>query len=64
MQLKRSQTLAAALVFAPFLSLPAVAAHNTVANPICPDNTANFNPTLPPSIDLPRGSRRRYSPPA
>ena len=55
MQLKRSQTLAAALVFAPFLSLSAVAANNTVANPICPDNTANFNPTLPPSIDLPPG---------
>jgi len=49
------QTLVTALVFAPFLSLPAVAANNTVANPICPDNTANFNPTLPPSIDLPPG---------
>jgi hypothetical protein len=55
MQLKRSQTLVAALAFAPFLSLPAVAANTTVANPICPDNTANFNPTLPPSIDLPPG---------
>jgi hypothetical protein len=26
-----------------------------VANPICTDNTANFNPTLPPSIVLPPG---------
>jgi len=47
--------LVAALVFAPFLSIPAIAANNVVANPICPDNTANFNPTLTPSIDLPPG---------
>ena len=55
MQVKQLLTFTAALAFAPFLSLPAVAANNTVANPICPDNTANFNPTLPPSIDLPPG---------
>ena len=55
MQLKRSQTLVAALAFAPFLSLPAVAANTTVANPICTDNTAFFDPTLSPSIDLPPG---------
>src|SRR5712672_244666 len=55
MEFKHSHALVAALVFAPFLSLPAVAANNTVSNPICPDNTANFNPTLPPSIDLPPG---------
>jgi hypothetical protein len=55
MELKHSYALVAALVSAPFLSLPAVAANNVVANPICPDNTANFNPTVPPSIDLPPG---------
>jgi glucose/arabinose dehydrogenase len=55
MEFKHSHALVTALVFAPFLSLPAVAANNTVSNPICPDNTANFNPTLPPSIDLPPG---------
>jgi len=42
-------------VLSALLALPAVAANNVVANPICPDNTANFNPTLPPSIDLPPG---------
>jgi hypothetical protein len=55
MQLKRSQSLVVALALAPFLSLPAVAANTTVANPICTDNTAFFDPTLPPSIDLPPG---------
>jgi len=58
MRRNRIQTLAGALVFAPFLSLPA-AANNVVANPStspqCMDNTANFNPTLPPSINLPPG---------
>jgi hypothetical protein len=55
MQVKRSLAFTAAFAAAPFLALPAVAANNVVANPICPDNTANFNPTLPPSIDLPPG---------
>jgi hypothetical protein len=55
MELKRLHAFTAALALAPFLSLPAVAANNVVANPICPDNTANFNPTLLPSIDLPPG---------
>src|SRR5260370_28635755 len=55
MERKHSHALVAALVSARFLSLPAVAANNVVANPICPDNTANFNPTVPPSIDLPPG---------
>jgi glucose/arabinose dehydrogenase len=53
------QALAAALAFSPILSLPAVAANNVVANPStspqCMANTANFNPTLPPSIVLPPG---------
>src|SRR5262252_4517881 len=55
MQVKRSLAFTAALAVTPFLSLTAVAANNIVANPICTDNTANFNPTLPPSIVLPPG---------
>jgi hypothetical protein len=55
MQVKRSLAFTAALTVTPLLSLTAVAANNIVANPICTDNTANFNPTLPPSIDLPPG---------
>ena len=55
MRRNRLQALAAALAFAPFLPLPAVEANNVVANPICTDNTANFNPTLSPSIVLPPG---------
>jgi len=55
MRLKRPLTLTAALAAASLLSLPSVAANNVVFNPICTDNTANFNPTLPPSIDLPPG---------
>src|SRR5689334_9610200 len=55
MQVKRSLAFTAALAVTPFLSLTANAANNVVANPICPDNTANFNPTLPPSIVLPPG---------
>jgi hypothetical protein len=55
MQVKRSLAFTAALAVTPFLSLSAVSANNIVANPICTDNTANFNPTLPPSIVLPSG---------
>jgi hypothetical protein len=55
MQVKRSLAFTAILAVTPFLSLSAVAANNIVANPICTDNTANFNPTLPPSIVLPSG---------
>src|SRR5262244_2625057 len=55
MQVKRSLAFTAALAVTPVLSLSAVAANNIVANPICTDNTANFNPTLPPSIVLPPG---------
>ena len=58
MQLKRLHALTAVFAVAPFLSLPTVA-NNVVANPStspqCMDNTANFNPTLPPSIVLPPG---------
>jgi hypothetical protein len=59
MRRNRSHTLIAALAFAPVLSLPVVAQGATVANPTplpqCMDNTAFFDPTLPPSIDLPPG---------
>src|SRR5262247_1222813 len=55
MQVKRSLAFTAALAVTPLLSLTEVAANNIVANPICTDNTANFNPTLPPSIVLPSG---------
>src|SRR5215813_10276812 len=55
MQVKRSLAFTAALAVTPFLSLTSVAANNIVANPICTDNTANFNPTLAPSIVLPSG---------
>lgn len=36
-------------------ALPVTAQAATVANPICPAETANFNPTLPPSINVPSG---------
>jgi hypothetical protein len=49
------QVLIAALAVAPILALPAVAEPKIVANPLCPDNTAFFDPTLPPSINLPDG---------
>ena len=57
MQVRRSLAFTAALAVTPLLSFTAVAANNIVANPICTDNTANFNPTLPPSIVLPSGFR-------
>ena len=47
MEVKRLHAVAAVCALAPLLPLPAVAANNVVANPICTDNTANFNPTLP-----------------
>jgi hypothetical protein len=59
MQPNRSYCLTAALAFAPLLALPAVAQAAIVANPTpspqCGDNTAFFNPTLPPNIVLPAG---------
>src|SRR6516162_6629650 len=55
MELNRLHAVAAACALAPLLPLPAVAANNVVFNPICTDNTANFNPTLTPSIVLPPG---------
>ncbi len=55
MQLKRSHTLTAVFAVAPFLALPAVAQAATVANPICPDNTALFNPDNGQDIVVPAG---------
>src|SRR3979411_970836 len=49
----RSITLKTTLASAPLLSFPAIA--EAASNPICPDNTAFFNPSLPPKIDLPAG---------
>jgi hypothetical protein len=57
MQLKRSHTLTAVFAVAPFLALPAVAQAATVANPICPDNTALFNPDNGQDIVVPAGFR-------
>jgi hypothetical protein len=59
MPLKRSHTLTAAFALAPLLGLPTVATAQIVANPStapdCMNNTAFFNPKLPPSINLPAG---------
>ena len=54
MQLKLSRSLAACSAVLPLLALPTVTQAQIVANPsTAPDgmnNTAFFNPTLPPSI--------------
>jgi hypothetical protein len=59
MQLKLSRSLAAWSAVLPLLALPIVAQAQIVANPStapdCMNNTAFFNPTLPPSINLPAG---------
>jgi glucose/arabinose dehydrogenase len=55
MQLKRSHTLIAGFAFAPLLALPTVAVAATVANPLCPNNTANFNPDNGKDIVVPDG---------
>jgi hypothetical protein len=55
MRQNRSRTLYAVVACAPFLALPSMAEAATVANPLCPDNTAFFDPTLPPGINLPPG---------
>src|SRR6266568_2818373 len=49
----RAQILTAAVAFATLLVSPAFG--QVVSNPLCPDNTAFFNPLLPPSIMLPAG---------
>ncbi len=50
-----SRSLTAAIAFAPFLSVPAVAEAATVANPLCPNNTAMFNPDNGKDIVVPEG---------
>src|SRR6516225_251002 len=59
MQLKRPAVVAAAFAVTPFFAVPSVGQAATVANPStspgCMMNTAFFNPTLPPSINLPPG---------
>ena len=58
------RSLAAWVTVAPLLALPTVTEAQTVSNPStapdCMNNTAFYNPTLPPSINLPPGSRHRY----
>ena len=54
MQRKRLLTLNAALGVAPFLMSPiAVQAADTVANPLCPAETAIFAPGSGQDIDVP-----------
>ncbi len=59
MELKRLHALTAARALLALLALPTVAEAATVANPStspqCMNNTAFFNPQLPPSIVLPAG---------
>jgi glucose/arabinose dehydrogenase len=59
MELKRLHALTTACALAPLLALPGVAQAAVIANPTpspqCADNTAFFNPTLPPNIVLPAG---------
>jgi hypothetical protein len=55
MQLKRPLTLSGAIAFAPFLALPTAAQAATVANPICPTETALFNPDNGSDIVVPDG---------
>jgi hypothetical protein len=59
MELKRLHALTAACALAALLAPPTVAEAATVANPStspqCMNNTAFFNPQLPPSIVLPAG---------
>src|SRR5215469_17601978 len=59
MKTTTSYRLTGALAVAPLLALPTFSWAATVANPTslpqCMDNTAFFDPTLPPSINLPAG---------
>jgi hypothetical protein len=55
MQLKRLHALATACALAPLLAYPGIATAQTVSNPLCPVETVFFNPSLPPSINLPPG---------
>src|SRR5207302_416393 len=59
MKVKTSHGLIGAFAFTPLLAMPVVGQAAIVANatpsPQCGDNTAFFNPTLPPNIALPAG---------
>jgi hypothetical protein len=59
MELRRLCAITVACTFAPLVALPSMAAAQTVSNPStapdCMNNTAFFNPSLPPSINLPAG---------
>jgi hypothetical protein len=59
MQLKRLHAIATGCALPALLAFPGVAAAQYVSNPStapdCMNNTAYFNPTAPPSINLPSG---------
>jgi hypothetical protein len=55
MQFKYPRTLTSVFAVAPLLALPVVAQAATVANPICPNNTALFNPDQGKDIVVPAG---------
>src|SRR6266699_2063435 len=55
MRVNRSYTLTAVVAFASFLALAAGAEAATVANPLCTDNTALFDPGTGQNIVLPSG---------
>jgi glucose/arabinose dehydrogenase len=55
MQRKRLLTLTGALGIAPFLMSPMSAHAGTVANPLCPSETANFAPGNGQDITVPAG---------
>lgn len=61
MPLKRLTFLSVVFAAAPLLALPTIATAQVVSNPStapdCMNNTAFFNPALPPSINLPAGFR-------
>jgi hypothetical protein len=54
-RLLRLPGLSSALALAPILAMPAFATAATVANPLCPDNTAIFDPDSGKDIKVPPG---------
>ena len=55
MRFASQQALSFTFASALFLTLPAFAVAATVANPLCPNNTALFNPDTGGDIVLPSG---------
>jgi glucose/arabinose dehydrogenase len=55
MQLKGPRVLTTAIAVAPFLALPVIGEAATVPNPICPTETALFNPDNGSDIVVPKG---------